>query len=78
VNPVSLYSITGAAYYRRAQGKESFMSVSEQDREDYEEGLRDRGKGIFDQALNDVTVNHPDTEAYYKGRRGEQLDEDEG
>jgi hypothetical protein len=39
------------------------MSVSEQDREDYEEGLRDRGKGIFDQALTDVTVNHPDTQA---------------
>ena len=54
------------------------MSVSEQDREDYEEGLRDRGKGIFDQALTDVTVNHPDTQAYYMGRRGEQLDEDEG
>ena len=52
------------------------MSVSKTDREDYEEGLHDRGKGIFDQALNDITVNHPDTEAYYKGRRGEQFDED--
>ena len=52
------------------------MSVSKHDRDDYEEGLRDREKGIFDQALNDITVNHPDSEAYYKGRRGEQLDED--
>jgi hypothetical protein len=52
------------------------MSVSKEDREDYEEGLHDRQKGVFDQAINDVTVNHPDTEAYYKGRRGEQLDED--
>jgi hypothetical protein len=53
------------------------MSVSRQDREDYEEGRRDRDKGVFDQAINDITVNHPDTEAYYKGRRGEQLDEDD-
>ena len=52
------------------------MSVSKEDRKDYEEGLHDRQKSVFDQAINDVTVNHPDTEAYYKGRRGEQLDED--
>ena len=52
------------------------MSVSKEDRKDYEEGLHDRQKGVFDQAINDVTVNHPDTEAYYKGRRGEELDED--
>lgn len=52
------------------------MAVSEQDREDYEQGLRDRQKGVFDQAFNDITVNHPESEAYYKGRRGEQLDED--
>ena len=52
------------------------MAVSDQDRDEYEEGLRDRGKGVFDQAFNDITVNHPDSEAYYKGRRGEQLDED--
>lgn len=52
------------------------MSVSRKDRDDYEEGLRDRDKGVFDQAVNDITVSHPDTEAYYKGRRGEQLDED--
>jgi hypothetical protein len=52
------------------------VAVSDQDRDEYEEGLRDRGKGVFDQAFNDITVNHPDSEAYYKGRRGEQLDED--
>jgi hypothetical protein len=52
------------------------VSVSQHDRDDYEEGLRDREKGVLDQALNDITVNHPDSDAYYKGRRGEQLDED--
>jgi hypothetical protein len=46
------------------------------DRDEYEQGLRDREKGVFDQALNDIVVNHPDSEAYYKGRRGEQFDED--
>lgn len=53
------------------------MSVSKQDREDYEQGLRDRKKGVFDQALIDIPVDHPDSEAYYKGRDGEQLDEEE-
>lgn len=52
------------------------MTVSRQDRDDYEEGLRDRDKGVFDQALIDIPANHPDSEAYYKGRRGEELDED--
>jgi hypothetical protein len=51
------------------------MAVSKKDREEYEEGLRDRHKGVFDQAVIDITVNHPDSEAYYKGRRGEQLDD---
>jgi len=53
------------------------MAVSRRDREEYEEGRRDRDKGVFDQALIDIPANHPDSEAYYKGRRGEQLDEDE-
>lgn len=53
------------------------MSVSKKDREDYEQGRRDRNKGVFDQALIDIPVNHPDSEAYYKGRDGEQLDEDQ-
>jgi hypothetical protein len=52
------------------------MSVSKDDRQDYQQGQHDRGLGIFDQVLNDVTVQHPDSDAYYKGRRGEQLDED--
>ena len=50
--------------------------VSRKDRDDYEAGRRDRHKGVFDQAVIDLTVNHPDSDAYYKGRRGEQLDED--
>jgi hypothetical protein len=52
------------------------MSVSKKDREEYEQGLRDRKKGVFDQALIDIPVDHPDSEAYYKGRDGEELDED--
>jgi len=52
------------------------MSVSKQDRNDYDRGQHDRGLGIFDQVINDITVQHPDTEAYYKGRRDEQFDED--
>jgi hypothetical protein len=52
------------------------MSLSKRDRDDYKQGQRDRGLGIFDQAISDITVQHPDSEAYYKGRRGEQLDED--
>ena len=52
------------------------MSVSKKDREEYEQGVRDRKKGVFDQALIDIPVDHPDSEAYYKGRDGEELDED--
>jgi len=52
------------------------MSVPKQDREDYERGQRDRHSSLFDQVVNDITVSHPDNEAYYKGRRDEQLDED--
>jgi len=50
--------------------------VSRKDRDDYEEGLRDRAKGSIDQVITDVSGNHPDTDAYYKGRRGEELDDD--
>jgi hypothetical protein len=50
--------------------------VSKEDRDDYEEGLRDRARGSIDQAVTDLSGNHPDSEAYYKGRRGEQLDGD--
>jgi len=52
------------------------MGVSKHDRDDYEQGRRDREKGVLENALNDITVNHPDSDAYYKGRDGEQLDED--
>lgn len=51
------------------------MGVSRRDREEYKEGRRDRKRNIFEQA-HDITVNHPDSEPYYKGRRGEQLDKD--
>jgi hypothetical protein len=33
-------------------------------------GLRHRKLGLFDQAVNDITVQHPDTQAYYDGRDG--------
>jgi hypothetical protein len=52
------------------------MSVDKHDREDYERGRSDRDLGWFDTFVNDVTVNHPDNEAYYKGRDGEEFDED--
>jgi len=53
------------------------MAVSKQDREDYEQGLHDREKGVLEQAfLIDIPVQHPDNEAYYMGRRGEELDDD--
>ncbi len=54
------------------------MSVSKQDREDYEQGLRDRDKGVIERTFNDVIVKHPDSDAYYKGRAGQHLDEDKG
>lgn len=50
--------------------------VKQHDRDEYNQGVRDRKKGVFDQAITDITSNHPDSEAYYKGRRGERLDED--
>lgn len=50
--------------------------VSKKDREDYDEGRRDRSKGTMDQVVTDLSGNHPDSDAYYKGRRGEQLDKD--
>lgn len=52
------------------------MSVSKHDRDDYKEGRHDREKGVLEQAFNDIIVNHPDSDAYYKGRDGEQLDGD--
>jgi len=51
--------------------------VSKKDRGDYEEGRRDSKKGTWDQFVTDMSGNHPGTDAYYKGRRGEQLDKDQ-
>ncbi|HVG08794.1 MAG TPA: hypothetical protein VNM67_13895 [Thermoanaerobaculia bacterium] len=50
--------------------------VSKKDRGDYEEGQRDSKKGTIDQVVNDISGNHPGTDSYYKGRKGEQLDSD--
>jgi hypothetical protein len=52
------------------------MAVSKEDRKDYEQGVKDSHKGVLETAFNDIIVNHPDSSAYYKGRDGEQLDED--
>jgi hypothetical protein len=52
------------------------MSVSKHDRDEYEQGQHDRHSGFFDHVVTDLTGQHPDSEAYYKGRDGEQLDED--
>jgi hypothetical protein len=52
------------------------MAVSKEDREEYEQGIHDSHRGFFDTAVSDITGDHPDSEAYYKGRRGEQLDDD--
>ncbi|HEY2235039.1 MAG TPA: hypothetical protein VGK01_16330 [Candidatus Angelobacter sp.] len=52
------------------------MTVKKEDRDDYEQGRKDRDKGTFQQVFDDVTVNHPDSEAYYKGRHGDEFDED--
>jgi hypothetical protein len=52
------------------------MTISKKDRSDYEQGRKDSEKGVFERAFNDIAVNHPDTNAYYKGRSGKQLDDD--
>lgn len=47
--------------------------------EDNALGLEHRDLGLFDQVVNDVTVDHPDTKAYYDGRKGidyTELDDD--
>jgi hypothetical protein len=66
-----------------AQEVEDFASelrrsqmVKDKDRDEYERGLIDREKGTVDQMITDITVDHPDSEAYYKGREGRQLDDD--
>ena len=52
------------------------MAVSDKTRADYEEGVADSKKGVVEQASIDIPVNHPDSEPYYNGRSGEQLDGD--
>jgi hypothetical protein len=54
------------------------MGISKRDRDDYEQGRKDNKKGVFERTFNDVTVKHPDTAAYYKGRSGKQLDDKKG
>lgn len=51
------------------------IPISERDLEDYRQGLRDRDLQPFEQVINDITRKHPESEAYYAGRRGEQLDQ---
>lgn len=43
---------------------------TEDELEDHALGLQHRELGLFDQVVNDVTVDHPDTKAYYDGRKG--------
>ena len=50
--------------------------VSQKDRKDYEAGRRDREKSTIEQVAIDLGGNHSGTDAYYKGRRDEQLDAD--
>ena len=52
------------------------MAVSKEDRESYEKGVHDSHRGFFDTFVSDITGDHEDSSAYYKGRDGEQLDED--
>ena len=52
------------------------MSVPKQVRDDYKKGQRDAAKSVPEQAVNDITVNHPDTKPYYDVREGKPLDAD--
>lgn len=49
--------------------------VTEKDRKDYEEGRRDAKENCLIQAVRDALPG-THSEAYYKGRGGEQLDAD--
>ncbi len=57
--------------------------VDPKDREAYEQGLRDSNKGIFEEMVSDAvdaalpgTMSPSEEAAYYKGRRGEEFDDD--
>lgn len=54
------------------------MSFSKKDRSDYKEGRRDRKRGVVEQAVRDIFAIHPGSRPYYKGRKGEQLDNGRG
>jgi len=51
------------------------MAVSKQQRDDYERGVQDEKLGFFDRAVNDITINHPESRQYYMAREGEHLDD---
>lgn len=53
---------------------------TDQELEDNALGLQHRELGLFDTMVNDITVDHPDTKAYYDGRKGidyTELEDDE-
>ena len=52
------------------------MTVSRTDRHEYRQGQNDRELPFVERNIKDITKDHPDTEAYYKGRDNEQLDGD--
>jgi hypothetical protein len=51
---------------------------TEDELEDNALGIKHRDLGLFDQVVNDVTVDHPDTKAYYDGRKGIDYTEQDG
>jgi hypothetical protein len=53
---------------------------TEEELEDNRLGLKHREMGVFDKAVTDITIQHPDTQAYYDGRDGidyEELEQEE-
>lgn len=53
---------------------------TDQELEDNALELQHRELGLFDTVVSDVTADHPDTKAYYDGRKGidyTELDDDE-
>ena len=65
-----------------ARKENSMREYTDEELEDNALGLKHRELGVFDTMVNDITVDHPDTKAYYDGRKGidytEQHDGDEG
>jgi hypothetical protein len=52
------------------EGRKPMREHTEDELEHNALGLKHRDLGLFDQVMNDVTVDHPDTKAYYDGRKG--------